>query len=573
MFTRIMARENGRNISPSKIRNEDTVKIRDDVKQMKDSHTYGTFLEISNIIAHRDAITAHINKGEAEIAMLEKGAGGICPSSKPIYPQVRLVLPSFPDCDPTIAFTVLPYSQTDGGDDKLVDLCDLPRPRVKFVGIGNNAVKTAFKVAGFKRTKNNNWQALWSGGSLKTEYFKQLNAYQKVNHFPGTWEVGRKDKLYSHIAYMKRRHPEDFNFLPRFFVLPKDSRDWFIDFERQPQVCYIVKPKNSSRGRGVHLLRKPAELQQGKECIVQHYIINAALIEGYKYDLRLYVVVTSFDPLRVYLYKEGLVRFATEKFTLDHKGLRQKFAHVTNYSVNRKNSKFQQNQHSYQDGHGSKWSLSALQKYLASQGVPFGPIWNQICDIVLKTMIAVEPQISTLCQLYVPNRCCCYELYGFDIVLDSSFKAWLLEVNTGPALQCPTALDRHIKYRMVADMLHLIGFVPFNREKFKQQEEALRQARLMRGSIFVKGKRSTVKSLDSVQYTSMVGPDLPFVIQEGESEFIRRGQFERLYPREDWERYGNLFEVPRYNNILYCRWLEAHSGSSAREYDGLKKDE
>ena len=72
--------------------------------------------------------------------------------------------------------------------------------------------------------------------------------------------------------------------------------------------------------------------------------MNPHLISGYKYDLRVYVLVTSFNPLKVYMYTEGLVRFATEKYTLDHKNINQKFVHLTNFSINKRHTqKFVQN--------------------------------------------------------------------------------------------------------------------------------------------------------------------------------------------------------------------------------------
>ena len=72
--------------------------------------------------------------------------------------------------------------------------------------------------------------------------------------------------------------------------------------------------------------------------------MNPHLISGYKYDLRVYVLVTSFNPLKVYMYTDGLVRFSTEKYTLDPKNINQKFVHLTNFSINKRNTqKFVQN--------------------------------------------------------------------------------------------------------------------------------------------------------------------------------------------------------------------------------------
>ena len=70
------------------------------------------------------------------------------------------------------------------------------------------------------------------------------------------------------------------------------------------------------------------------------------LINGYKFDIRLYVLVTSIDPLKVYIFNEGLVRFASEPYQPGLKG--SKFSHLTNYSINKRNENFVQNKNSEQ---------------------------------------------------------------------------------------------------------------------------------------------------------------------------------------------------------------------------------
>ena len=102
---------------------------------------------------------------------------------------------------------------------------------------------------------------------------------------------------------------------------------------------YILKPCGSSRGRGIRVLKRPARPvgappdipRNKKDILVQHYLLNPKLIDGFKFDLRIYVLVTCVDPLRVYVYKEGLVRFATERYCPDAASLRSKCMHLTNF--------------------------------------------------------------------------------------------------------------------------------------------------------------------------------------------------------------------------------------------------
>lgn len=112
-----------------------------------------------------------------------------------------------------------------------------------------------------------------------------------------------------------------------------------------------MKPSASSCGRGIKVLSKTAHVGKKQGCVVSKYVHKPLLINGFKFDMRLYVLVTSYDPLKIYLYKDGLVRFATEKYSLNPSSLKKRFIHLTNYSVNKKNlEKYVPNEDLNQEG-------------------------------------------------------------------------------------------------------------------------------------------------------------------------------------------------------------------------------
>jgi hypothetical protein len=76
-----------------------------------------------------------------------------------------------------------------------------------------------------------------------------------------------------------------------------------------------------------------------ENCIISRYVHNPFLINGLKFDMRIYVCITSMDPWRIYIYNEGLVRFACEAYETGI-GKGAKYSHLTNYSINKKNEKY-----------------------------------------------------------------------------------------------------------------------------------------------------------------------------------------------------------------------------------------
>ena len=195
--------------------------------------------------------------------------------------------------------------------------------------------------------------------------------------------------------------------------------------------------------------------------VVCEYVNNPLLIDGYKFDLRVYVALTSINPLRVYIYEDGLARFATQKYHLAQNGnlKQQKYVHLTNYSLNKHNANFQNNTDAENDGTGSKWSLAAFRKRLKMMGHDDALVFKKIEDMILKTIISCEHVINNATEMFCPSKNNCFELFGFDVLIDDKLEPWLLEVNLTPALSCDSPLDQKIKANVVADLLSVAGIL------------------------------------------------------------------------------------------------------------------
>ncbi|NXA46758.1 TTLL4 polyglutamylase, partial [Nothocercus julius] len=490
-----------------------------------------------------------------------------------------LVCSLFPNVPPTIYFSTrdervekLPWEQR-----KLL--------RWKMSTVTPNIVKQTIGRSHFKVSKkSSDWLGCW-GHHMKSANFRAIREHQKLNHFPGSFQIGRKDRLWRNLLKMQTRYgKKEFNFFPQSFILPQDikllRKAWEEGASRQK---WIVKPPASARGIGIQVIHKWSQLPKKRPLLVQRYLHKPYLIGGSKFDLRIYVYVTCYDPLRVYLFKDGLVRFASCKYSSSMKSLSNKFMHLTNYSVNKKNTEYKSNSDETAC-QGHKWALKALWSYLTQKGINSEAIWEKIKDIVIKTIIASETYVNSLVKMYVRRPYCCHELFGFDIMLDENLKPWILEVNISPSLHSNTPLDVSIKGQMIRDLLNLAGFVLPSTDKADYRPGTGSSTTSSVGSAVKEKSKSaselfTVEKMKRAYYLTQKEPDQDFyssvldvltpddvrILVETEDEYSRRGQFERVFPTHISTRYLHFFEQPRYFNILAIQWelkyyLNKHKG-------------
>lgn len=414
-------------------------------------------------------------------------------------------------------------------------------PYYKLHHYSYNSLRVSFARAGFKRVGNMNaqnveasqqldldWNVYW-GRHLPIEQYIFLNAFQKVNHFPGSTQLGRKDFLNVNLSRMLYKFgPEEYGFFPRTYLLPYDETHFKERLSRASvDEIFILKPFAGSCGKGISLMRPKDPLPE-KPTLIQEYIHNPYLINGHKFDLRLYVCASSMDPMRLYLHEDGLVRFATKQY--DRECLDMTLAHLTNYSLNKYSTEFVKNSNADNDDVGHKWSLKALKKYLEKQvgQERHNKMWNEVHDLIVKTMISVEERINFKTKQLTSHRNPCFELYGFDVMFDENLKPWLIEVNILPSLACASPLDKKIKLRVLSQMFHLLGVLPYDRNNYDSEVEKL---------LKYDQDRLTPES---------------YILHETEDELARAKEYKRIFPPTsgDPARYNHLFTTKRENNEL-----------------------
>jgi len=496
-----------------------------------------------------------------------------------------------------------------------------------------NAVVNTLRVGGLHRVSLNSvrWLLYW-GTHPSAETLRSFNPFQKTNHFPASWNLGRKDLLWRNVARMKRQFPQHYDIMPAGFVLPDDYPAWASAREQNPGALWIWKPVNSACGRGIRLFNStipPAvdrKLSQ-KQGVVQRYIDKPLLINGFKFDLRVYIVVTSYDPLKVYINSEGLVRLATEKYQPSADNLGHRTMHLTNYSVNKHSEKYKINfdgadasEHASSctpefdgaesgedmesDAEGnegpeageegkrpagaedndssqqqsSKWSYKQLRDYMEGTGQSYDLMMRRLKDLVIKTVLAVEPRIVSAWHSGAnfsssgsvprsgPNQTC-FEIYGFDVMIDSELKPWLLEVNIFPSLSSSSPFDKRIKTQLIADTLTMVGLMPFDPDLLERatKEEAKKRLQGLLPKAATMTISHNVSTLQSVTSLRDLGEAEWRIILDAHDEYMRRGSFERIFPlREGLELYGQFFSTPRYSNLVLARWLEAGGANCFR---------
>ncbi|XP_072206057.1 probable tubulin polyglutamylase TTLL9 isoform X2 [Excalfactoria chinensis] len=289
-----------------------------------------------------------------------------------------------------------------------------------------------------------------------------LGGLVKVQTFP---LLSRKNYLVKNLKRFRKQLEREAgkleaarcDFFPKTFELPSEYHLFVEEFRKKPGTTWIMKPVGRSQGKGIFLFRKLKDIfdwkmdggrtneqkdeTQIETYVVQRYIENPYLIGGRKFDLRVYILVTSYSPLKAWLYRDGFARFSSMRFTLN--SIDDHYVHLTNVAV-------QKTAPDYDPEKGCKWMIQQLRQYLtAKHGTGLMEVlFADMDNIFIKSLQSVQKVIIS------DKRC--FELYGYDILIDQDLKPWLLEVNASPSLAASSQEDYELKCHLLEDTLHVV---------------------------------------------------------------------------------------------------------------------
>uniref|UniRef100_A0A7N6B7K1 Tubulin tyrosine ligase-like family, member 7 n=1 Tax=Anabas testudineus TaxID=64144 RepID=A0A7N6B7K1_ANATE len=423
-------------------------------------------------------------------------------------------------------------------------------------------VRIVINEMDFIKTRDDDETAnlIWNDSAVQHEKIAELRNYQRINHFPGMGEICRKDCLARNMSKMIKCQPQEYSFIPKTWIFPAEYtqfQNYVKELRRKrKQKTFIVKPANGAMGHGISLIRNCEKLPAQEHFIVQEYLDKPFLMEGYKFDLRIYILVTSCDPLRIFLYNDGLVRMGTEKYHAPSEAnLSQLYMHLTNYSVNKHNENFERDE---TVDKGSKRSISWFTEFLRTNDYDVAKFWGDVSELVVKTLIVAEPHVLHAYRMCRPGQppgsdSVCFEVLGFDIILDRKLKPWLLEINRAPSFGTDQKIDYDVKKGVLLNALKLLNIRASDKKRNLAQQKAEAQRRLYgHGSM----KKLSAASTDWEKQRHTLErrreelkerlAQVRKQISREEHEKQHLGNYRRIYPPDDkllLEKYESLLSA------------------------------
>ena len=311
--------------------------------------------------------------------------------------------------------------------------------------------------------KLSDWAVMWSHDYPFITYatdMQSLKLHQKVNHFPGSGFITNKVSLAQ----------TQLSVIPKAFEIPRKKKEFLAYVEKHKNTSWVQK---NNRHRGIKI-KTVAELDLTQDgTFVQEYISRPFLIDGRKFDIGVYTVVTSIDPLRVYTIDgDALFRFCPQEYYPFDSANLDKYVVGDDYRP-------MWQQPSFEDLHvDHEFSFkNSFNEYLRQNGKDARNMWNKIKSAIRDVFLAKEKDFVRSLQKYRSKRNF-FEMVRFDFVVDENLNVFLMEANMSPNLSSDHFPPNERLYEhVIFNLLNLVGvayYTSTDDQKTSPTNEAMR---------------------------------------------------------------------------------------------------
>ncbi|XP_067138678.1 probable tubulin polyglutamylase ttll-15 isoform X2 [Centruroides vittatus] len=405
-----------------------------------------------------------------------------------------------------------------------------------------------FERLGYEiNNSSSDWDVLWAHDypfSELSSTMLHLKHYQKVNHFPGSGYVTNKVSL----ATSNLKH------IPAAFQIP-DDKEKFLQYK-----MWVQKSNNH---RGI-IVNKVGNLDLESEgTFVQEYISNPYLIDGRKFDIGVYTILTSINPLRVYVYSgDVLLRFCSKDYYPFSAANLDSYVVGDDYTPIWKIPSL----HKYYVnlGHSMKESLNA---HIRSQGKDSEKIWSQIYEAIRTVYYEKENDLIHSGAKYQSLRNF-FEMVRFDFLLDENLNAFLMEANMSPNLSSAHFSQNRLLYEQVIyNLLSVVGLTRIiNPSYIKSRSENEKDMQVSSADIYVfsdlcasKSCQETCSSYICRLCKRCLSIEEEQIFKDAYLEHVNRKSCLRILPPQTTQNILNVnkeFEHLNERNQLMAYWFK-----------------
>ncbi|XP_075820002.1 putative tubulin polyglutamylase TTLL9 isoform X4 [Microtus pennsylvanicus] len=292
------------------------------------------------------------------------------------------------------------------------------------------------------------WDFFWCDVSWLRENFDHtyMDEHVRISHFRNHYELTRKNYMVKNLKRFRKQLEREAgkveaakcDFFPKTFEMPCEYHLFVEEFRKNPGITWIMKPVARSQGKGIFLFRRLKDIMDWRKGTVGKKL---TIVEAQPNRANVNPSGSHYIPLRAWLYRDGFARFSNTRFTLN--SIDDHYVHLTNVAV-------QKTSPDYHPKKGCKWMIQRFRQYLASKHGPEAVerLFRDMDNIFIRSLQSVQ-------KVIISDKHC-FELYGYDILIDQDLKPWLLEVNASPSLTASSQEDYELKTCLLEDTLHVV---------------------------------------------------------------------------------------------------------------------